>query len=332
MKALCIALLRTEVRKTNFCQTETGDGNSMELSDVNQVGVVGAGTMGFGIAINFALGGYSTVICDLNDEVLERSMANIKSALNLFVEEELITQEQAKDTVDRITTTTDLTEVARGSDFITEAIVERSQDKRGLFNELDKLCSRHTILASNTSGLVLSDFGSDVERQDKLVITHYFAPPHIVPGVEVAKGPGTSNETYDITCDLMERAKKIPIRLRKELPGYLLNRLQGAMNREALRLWAEGMATAEDIELGVVSTFGFRMPHEGPLRHYDLAGIWKWPEDIRAPRSIENEKIRVRLAEGTPWFVDPERFDEALEKRDREYIRRLKELYWSKAK
>jgi 3-hydroxybutyryl-CoA dehydrogenase len=302
----------------------------MELSDVNQVGVVGGGTMGFGIAINFALGGYSTIVCDLYDEILEGCMANIQSALNLFVEEELITEGYAEDTVDRITTTTDLAEVAKDSDFITEAIVERSQDKRELFNKLDELCPRHTILASNTSGLVLSDFGSDVERQDKLAITHYFVPPHIVPGVEVAKGPGTSDETYDITCDLMERAKKIPIRLRKELPGYLLNRLQGAMGREALRLWAEGMATAEDIELGVVSTFGFRMPHEGPLRHYDLAGIWKWPEDIRAPRSIENEKIRGRLAEGTPWFVDPERFDEALEKRDREYIRRLKELYWSK--
>ena len=299
----------------------------MEISDVNQVGVVGGGTMGFGIAINFALAGYPTVISDLNDEVLMQSMANIKSALNLFVEEELITREQARGAVERIRTTIDLTEVARDSDFITEAIVDRSRDKRELFNKLDKLCPRHTILASNTSGLVLSDFGSDVERQDKLVITHYFVPPHIVPGVEVAKGPGTSDETYDITCDLMDRAKKIPIRLRKELPGYLLNRLQGAMGREALRLWAEGMATAEDIELGVVSTFGFRMPHEGPFRHYDLAGIWKWPEDIRAPRSIENEKIRDRLAEGTPWFVDPEQFDEALEKRDREYIRRLKELY-----
>ena len=302
----------------------------MELSDVNQVGVVGGGTMGFGIAINFALGGYSTLISDLNDEILERSMANIKSALNLFVEEELITPGQADDAVNRITTTTDLAEVAKDSDFVTEAIVERSKDKRELFNRLDKLCPRHTILASNTSGLVLSDFGSDVARQDKLVITHYFTPPHIVPGVEVAKGPGTSDETYDITCDLMKRAKKIPIRLRKELPGYLLNRLQGAMRREALRLWAEGMATAEDIELGVVSTFGFRMPHEGPFRHYDLSGVWKWPEDIRIPRSIENKNIRGRLAEGTPWFVDPERFDEALEKRDREYIRRLKELYWQK--
>ena len=302
----------------------------MELSDVCQVGVVGGGTMGFGIAINFALGGYRTIICDLNDEVLEQSMANIRSALNLFVEEELITEKQAENTLDRITTTTDLTEIAKDSDFITEAIVERSQHKRELFNKLDNLCPCHTILASNTSGLVLSDFGSDVERQDKLVITHYFAPPHIVPGVEVAKGPGTSDETYDITCDLMKRARKIPIRLRKELPGYLLNRLQEAMGREALRLWAEGMATAEDIELGVVSTFGFRMPHEGPLRHYDLAGIWKWPVDIRRPRGMENEKIKARLAEGTPWFVDPEKFDEALEKRDREYIRRLKELYWSK--
>ena len=140
----------------------------------------------------------------LNDEVLEQSLANIKSALNLFVEEELISQEQAENAVDRTTTTTDLTEVARDSDFITEAIVEKSQDKRELFNKLDELCPRHTILASNTSGLVLSDFGSDVARQDKLVITHYFTPPHIVPGVEVAKGPGTSDETYDITCDLME--------------------------------------------------------------------------------------------------------------------------------
>ena len=300
----------------------------MELRDVNQVGVVGGGTMGFGIAINFALGGYSTVISDLSDEVLTRSIATIKSALNLFVEEELITRRQADDAGDRIKTTTDLAEVAKDSDFITEAIVERSRDKRELFNRLDKLCPRHTILASNTSGLVLSDFGSDVTRQDKLVITHYFTPPHIVPGVEVAKGPGTSDETYDITCDLMERSGKIPIRLRKELPGYLLNRLQDAMRGEALRLWAEGMASAEDIELGVVSTFGFRMPHEGPFRHYDLSGVWKWPEDIRSPRSIENEKIKNRLAEGTPWFIDPERFDEALEKRDREYIRRLKELYW----
>ena len=302
----------------------------MELAGVKKVGVVGSGTMGFGIAINFALGGYPTIMNDLNDEILERSMKNVKLAMDLFIEEDLITQQQADDTVSRLTTTTNLAEVAAHSDFITEAVVERSRDKRELFNRLDKLCPPHTIFASNTSGLVLSDFGSDVERQDKLVITHYFTPPHIVPGVEVAKGPGTSDEAYDITCDLMTSVKKIPIRLRKELPGYLLNRLQGAMYREALRLWSEGMATAEDIELGIVSTFGFRMPHEGSFRHYDLSGAWRWPEDVRNPGAIKDEKIRKRMAEGKPWFIDPEKFDEALEKRDREYIRRLKELYWSK--
>ena len=316
----------------------------MELEDIKKVGVCGAGTMGFGIAINFALWGYPSVMSDLSDEILQNSMKNVKSAMALFVEEGLITRKQADDTVSRITTTTDLAEVAANSDFITEAIFEISQDKRELFNKLDKLCSPHTIIVSNTSSLVLSDFGSDVKRQDKIALTHYFAPPHIVPGVEVAKSPGTSDETYNITYDLMKKVRKVPIRVLKESPGYLLNRIQGAMNQEANRLWAEGVATAEDIELGVKSTFGFRMPHEGPMGHYDLAGIWKWPEDVQTAMrarqtsresepSVEvTEKIRERRAQRKPWFVDPGRFDEAVEKRDREYMRRLKELYWSKEK
>ena len=310
----------------------------MELADIKKVGVVGGGTMGFGIAINFALGGYPTVIRDLSDALLQQSMRNIKASMDLFVEEELIIQAEADDTISRITTTTDLAEVAQ-SDFITEAIIERLKDKQELFNTLDQLCPSHTIIVSNTSGFVMSDIGAGVKRQDKIGLTHYFAPPHIVPGVEVAKGPGTSDETYNIIYDLMKKVKKVPIRVCKELPGYLLNRIQGAMGREATRLWAEGVATAEDIELGIQSTFGFRMPHEGPFLHYDLAGIWKWPADIRTrrrrgsePLDEAAEKISERMAEGKPWFVDPNKFDEAVEKRDREYIRRLKELYRSEEK
>jgi 3-hydroxybutyryl-CoA dehydrogenase len=265
-------------------------------------------------------------------------MKNIRSSMDLFVEEELITQAQADDTISRITTTTDLGEVAQ-SDFITEVIIERLKDKQVLFNTLDQLCPPHTIIVSNTSGFVMSDIGAGVKRKDKIGLTHYFAPPHIVPGVEVAKGPGTSDETYNIIYDLMKKVKKVPIRVLKELPGYLLNRIQGAMGREATRLWAEGVATAEEIELGIQSTFGFRMPHEGPFLHYDLAGIWKWPADIRTrrrkgsePLDEAAEKINERMAEGKPWFVDPNKFDEAVEKRDREYIRRLKELYRSDEK
>lgn len=299
----------------------------MQISDVKQAGVVGAGTMGHGIAINFALAGYPTLITDLSEAILEDSMARIRAALDMFVAEELVSRGKA-DAALALITPASLKEVAEASDFITEAIVDRSSDKRAMFNQLDALCPPQTILASNTSSLVLSDFGSDVKRQDKIVLTHYFAPPHIVPGVEVAKGPGTSDETYELTCELMTATRKVPIRLHRERPGYLLNRIQRAMSQEALSLWAEGMASAEDIELGVITTFGFRMPHEGPMKHYDLAGIWRWPEDVRNPDSNADPKIRQRLSEGTPWFVDPEHFDEAVETRDREYIRRLKALYW----
>ena len=301
----------------------------MELIDIKNIGVVGGGTMGFGIAINFALWGYPVVISDLHRDLLDRSIQQIQAALALFVDGGLIDRRHADETINRIHTTTDLAKLATGSDFVTEAIVERLSDKQALFQKLDQLCPPHTIFATNTSGFVLSDIGEGVARQEKLVLTHYFAPPHIVPGVEVAKGPGTTDETYNLTCDLLTRVRKIPIRLRKELPGYLLNRIQGAMGREALSLWAEGMASAEDIELGIISTFGFRMPHEGPFLHYDLAGIWKWPADVLNRRPSENETIRARMAERKPWFVDPEKFDDAVEKRDREYIRRLKELYWS---
>jgi len=299
----------------------------VQLADIKRVGIVGAGTMGHGIAINFALAGYVTMISDLSDAILRQSQERIRAALDMFVEGELISRRRADQAIALIAATS-VEELARNSDFITEAIVDRSSDKRAMFNRLDGLCPPQTILASNTSSLVLSDFGSDVKRQDKIVLTHYFAPPHIVPGVEVARGPETSDETYNLTCDLMTATRKIPIRLQREKPGYLLNRIQRAMSQEAMSLWAEGMASAEDIELGVITTFGFRMPHEGPMKHYDLAGIWRWPEDVRNPAGNTDERIRQRLSEGTPWFVDPGHFDEAVAERDREYIRRLRALYW----
>ena len=314
----------------------------MRLKDIKRVGVVGAGRMGYGIALGFALWGYPTMLNDLNDLVLEKSLKNIKSALNLFVDEGLIARSQADDTIIRIVPTTDLARLAADSDFITEAIIERLEDKKILFHKLDGLCPPHTILASNTSSLMMSEFCAGVKRQDKIVITHYFEPAHIVPGVEVATGPGTSEETLKITYDLMEKTRKVPVRVLKEMPGCLLNRIQAAMRQEALRLWAEGVATAEDIELGITATFGFRMPHEGPLKHYDLAGHWQWPNDVRmamVDRQVSGgdrlsagtaEKIKRRLAQNNPWFIGPEALDDATEKRDREYLRRLKELYWSK--
>jgi 3-hydroxybutyryl-CoA dehydrogenase len=314
----------------------------MILTDIKTIGIVGAGTMGHGIAINFAVAGYPVWLNDVNEEVLDRSMRHVESDLKLMHEEKLITASQAKKALARFKPTTDLETLAGNSDFVTEVIVERSADKKVLFNKLDQLCPRHTILASNTSWLTLSDFGSEVKRQDKLVITHYFAPPHLVPGVEVVRSPRTSAETYDLAYQLMEAVGKVPIRVLEERPGSLINRIQDAMRHEANRLWAEGVASAEDIEKGITSTFGFRSPHEGPFYHFDLAGMWRWPGDVRQGigdaevegqpglNAVTREKIRRQYADGKTWFMDPDRSEEAIEIRDRDFARRLKALYRTK--
>ncbi|MFC2044521.1 3-hydroxyacyl-CoA dehydrogenase family protein [Chloroflexota bacterium] len=312
----------------------------MNLEDVKKVGVAGGGTMGFGIGFNFALWGYPTIIYDLNDQILQKTSERIQKVLKIFVDEGLISQKRAAETLKLFTLTSDMAKVA-DTDFITEAIVERLSDKQELFNKLDKMCPPQTIIGSNTSGLVMGDIAKDVKRQDKVALTHYFDPAHIVPGVEVAKGPGTSDETYNITYDLMKKVGKVPIRVLKDQRLHLLNRIQGAMGLEANVLWAEGVATAEDIDLGIRSTFGFRNPHEGPMMIYDLSGMWKWPKDLLVRRGEgvmsakgisdeAKEKIRKRFVEGKPWFVDPDHFEEAVESRDREYARRLKDLYWGK--
>ncbi|HEY94826.1 MAG TPA: 3-hydroxyacyl-CoA dehydrogenase family protein [Dehalococcoidia bacterium] len=311
----------------------------MNIAEIKKVGVVGAGTMGHGIALNFALAGYPVILCDVNDNIIKNALKSIQKALDLFIEGKLIAKEEAETVIGNISITTDLEELSRNSQFITEAIVERSEDKKQLFNRLDSICPPETILASNTSWLVLSDFASGVKRQDKVVITHYFAPPHIVPGVEVCGGSGTSQETYDITCQLMEKIRKIPIRLRKERTGHVINRLQDAMRHEANILWAEGVASAEDIELGIITTCGFRMPFEGSMKHFDIAGMWRWPKDVLenyAEKEADESwglsaelvsKIRGRYAEGKPWFMDPDEYESEVEKRDRDLIRRLKALY-----
>jgi 3-hydroxybutyryl-CoA dehydrogenase len=314
----------------------------MKLEDIKKIGVVGAGTMGHGIALNFALYGYPVIISDVNEAILAKALKNVEADLALFLDEKLVNKRQATKALKLIKTTPSLEELAAASDFITEAIVERSADKKVLFNKLDKICPPHTILASNTSWLVLSDFGSEVKRQNKIVITHYFAPPHIVPGVEVVGGPGTSKESFELTCGLMEAIGKVPVRILKERTGHVINRLQDAMRHEANILWAEGVASAEDIELGIITTCGFRMPFEGSFKHFDVAGMWKWPKDVLqgyADKEADESwglspeivsKIRKKYAEGKPWFTDPKKIDEEIEKRDRDLIRRLKALYVDK--
>lgn len=308
----------------------------MKINDVGTVGVVGSGLMGSGIALNFALAGYQTIMSDLDDEALTVAKARIDAALAMFVDEGLTTTAEANKAVDCIEVTTELQDLARRSDFITEAIVERLEDKQKLFRYLDQTCPSHTVIVSNTSSLKISDIGKGVGRQKKLGLTHYFVPPHIVPGVEIAKGPGTDDATFQLLYDLMKSIRKVPIRVLKERSGYLINTINDALAWEAGRLWAEGVASAEDIELGIKSTMGFRMPYYGPFGHYDYSGTWRWPPDVLEKKLVPPDSIpsrqdaeqryKERLIDG-PFFMDPEKMQEDEERRDRDFIRRLKSRY-----
>ncbi len=308
----------------------------MKINDVGTVGVVGSGLMGSGIALNFALAGYQTIMSDLDDEALTVAKARIDAALAMFVDEGLTTTAEANKAVDCIEVTTELQDLARRSDFITEAIVERLEDKQKLFRYLDQTCPPHTVIVSNTSSLKISDIGKGVGRQKKLGLTHYFVPPHIVPGVEIAKGPGTDDATFQLLYDLMKSIRKVPIRVLKERSGYLINTINDALAWEAGRLRAEGVASAEDIELGIKSTMGFRMPYYGPFGHYDYSGTWRWPPDVLEKKLVPPDSIpsrqdaeqryKERLIDG-PFFMDPEKMQEDEERRDRDFIRRLKSRY-----
>ena len=308
----------------------------MKINDIGTVGVVGSGLMGSGIALNFALGGYQTIMSDLDDEALTVAKARIDAALAMFVDEGLTTTAEANKAVACIEVTTELQDLARRSDFITEAIVERLEDKQKLFRYLDQTCPSHTVIVSNTSSLKVSDIGKGVGRQKKLGLTHYFVPPHIVPGVEIAKGPGTDDATFQLLYDLMKSIRKVPIRVLKERSGYLINTINDALAWEAGRLWAEGVASAEDIELGIKSTMGFRMPYYGPFGHYDYSGTWRWPPDVLEKKLVPPDSIpsrqdaeqryKERLIDG-PFFMDPEKMQEDEERRDRDFIRRLKSRY-----
>jgi 3-hydroxybutyryl-CoA dehydrogenase len=313
----------------------------LRLEDIKRIGVVGAGTMGHGIAISYALWDYAVTMSDLNEEILEKSRTQIRSSLEAFVEEEVIPRRQAEQTLARIQTTTDLSALAAKVDFVCEAIVEKAPVKRELFNKLDELCPPHTILATNASHFVLSDFASGVKRQDKIVATHYANPAQICPAVEVVKGPGTSDETFNLTYALLEKVKKVPVKVLKELPGYLNNRIQFALFREAMYLWAEGVASAEDIDRAVMGHFGFRNASIGPLLTMDLAGLPKWgPMAYEMYREAFHfitdakeppEKWREQVTNHRGFYeYSEEEWARITKKRDKEFLQRLKCLYWSR--
>jgi len=317
----------------------------MKMEAIQEVAVIGAGIMGHGIAQRFLMGGYAVTLYDISEKILESARAHIRENLDLFAAHGLLAEPEVPLCLDRLLTTSDLTAAVHDAQFVTEAAPESLALKQSLFEDMEKACPPEAILASNTSSLTMAQIGERVKNRDRLVTTHWFNPPHIVPTVEVVRSPWTSDETMDTTYNLLVQIKKVPVRIQREVPGFLINRIQMAMVREILDLYDKGIASAEDIDRAVRGSIGFRLASIGPLLTMDLGGLKLWLRvcenlfpDIQS--SADPPAALVHLTEQGHdgiktgrGFYDYERdffradLDQAIRKRDEEFLYRLKNLY-----
>jgi len=229
--------------------------------------------MGPGIAQSFAQAGIAVDLFGRSPDRLSRALDIIRKNLEAFLAHQLISSEQAQETLSRIRLQTDLAAGCDGTDFVVEAVSESLEVKAEVFSELDRLCPRSAILASNTSGLSITAMGAATQRPDLVVGAHFWNPAHLIPLVEVVRGERTSDQTMTETVDLMARLGKKPVRVEKEIWGFIGTRLQQALIREAFYLLDEGVATIEDVDAVVKYSFGRRLPITGPFETCDLGGL-----------------------------------------------------------
>ncbi|HKA54573.1 MAG TPA: 3-hydroxyacyl-CoA dehydrogenase family protein [Candidatus Binatia bacterium] len=244
----------------------------MTVDEIRHIAVVGAGLMGHGIAQEFALAGYEVHLHSRREESLQTALNNIQANLERLIGMGVVTRVQAEAVPARLHPTPVLAQAVAGADVVIESIYEDATLKHQLFQALDTLCPAHTILASNTSTLPLSRFASGLRRSDKVLVAHYANPPYLIPLVELVRGPQTADDTVTTTAALLTRIGKRPIVVRQEVPGFILNRLQGALLREALWLVQNGVASPQDIDTALKNSIGRRWAVAGVFEIFELAG------------------------------------------------------------
>jgi 3-hydroxybutyryl-CoA dehydrogenase len=229
--------------------------------------------MGFGTALAFAREGYNVRMFGRSPASVERGFNNIRAGLNTYCRHGLIREDEVPAILGRIRGVTTLQEAAEGADFVMESVAEVLDVKRDLFARIEKLCAPDTVLATNTSGLSPTAIAEAIECKDRFVVAHFWNPPHLMPLVEVVPGRQTAPETVDITWKLMEKIGKKPVALKREALGFIGNRLQLALLREALHIVESGIASKEAVDTAVKYGIGRRLGVMGPLETSDLGGL-----------------------------------------------------------
>lgn len=253
----------------------------MKLDDIRKVTVLGSGTMGPGIAQTFAQHQYPVTVWSKVPEEHERAMRVVRTSLETFVENDMLRQAEIEPILKRLTFTTNLETAVRGADLVVECIIENLKIKGDLFQQLDALCKDEALIASNTSFLNIFQVTPET-RQSHTVIAHWFAPPQILPLVEVVRGLRSSDNAVNTMVELLRKVGKIPIVMQKFVPGFAINRILRILGREIFFLLDNGYITADQLDLAVKASIAPRMMVLGLVQRYDFTGI-----DLSA-RNLEN--------------------------------------------
>jgi 3-hydroxyacyl-CoA dehydrogenase len=240
---------------------------------IDDVAVVGAGRMGHGIALAYALDGRDVALYDADREILAHSTERIERALATLIDAGRVapaTATAARDAIERVDA---LADCVAGADLATEAVTEDLAVKRAVFERLDEHAPSGAILATNTSGLSIDDIAAPVADPGRVLGTHWFNPPHVVPLVEVVKGSATRERPVERARETLAAAGKTPVVVERDVPGFIGNRIQAAMTYEAFSLLARGVASPEAIDTAVKAGFGFRLPVMGIFEKVDQSGL-----------------------------------------------------------
>ena len=309
----------------------------MDHNDVKRTVVVGAGVMGHSMAHVFAQAGIEVNLVDLNEKVLEHAMDLIKANLETLAEFQKVSGDDIPEILTRIHPYTDLAGGAEGVDFAIEAVAEVPDVKREVFSQLDRFCPGNTVIASNTSSLDIFDI-EQITRPERLVVAHWFAPPHIIPLVEVVPGPKTSQEVVELTANLMKRLGKKTVIMKEFVPSFIVNRIQHSISRAVWEILEKRWATPEEIDLAIKLTLGVRLPIVGVVQTTDFTGLDLIYDIMKGEGRVSplvEEKVKqghlgVKTSKGVYDYGEQSEA-EILRKRDRRYLKLLDYLEGIKA-
>ncbi len=311
----------------------------MKKNEVKKVAIIGCGTMGAGIALACALSGIKVSVCDIKQTQVDLGYNRIKYVLRMYRSENMASEYDLAEIEKKISIFTNFEDSLVEANFIIEAIPENIILKKKLFLKLEKNVENDVIITSNTSGLSITDIASVCENRDRICGFHWFNPPELIPLVEIVRGDNTSDSTVKKVFDFAKSIGKTPIIVNKDIPGFIANRLQYALFREALYLIQQKVASFEDIDIAVRCGIGYRWACLGPIETADLGGLdifhsvsdylFKHLDDNKKPqpffsKMVENGNIGIKSGSGFYKYEMKDK-DEIIKKRDI-FLLRLKKL------